>query len=402
MTGRRVEGIRAFKAEDIPEVAALWLKVFQKRAVRAPESLRAYFHEIFFGGPWRDPTLPSLVYLADRRIAGFLGVMPRPLRFRGEPIRAAIATQLMVDDTARALYPGVKLVKQFFAGAQDLSFSDGANESSERLWKAAGGTVSLLHSLEWTRVLRPVQCSMVEVRRRRPRLAVPIAALAPAWQLCDAFAVRGIVGRWLRRYSLSEMDDVAVEWNPTSAALLSCIREASAPRTLQPDYHVESLGWLLEKAAEKQVHGKLRQMVVRGTNGQALGWCLYYLQRGQPANVLHFGGQAKSVHRVLDCLFLEAWKDGAVAVCGALEPRFARALAERHCGFMLSSYSVVAHSRRPEILDALARGDAFLTRLEGEWWARFSDPGWILNESAGNGWAPKEPAIHDSREVHAG
>jgi hypothetical protein len=37
---------------------------------------------------------------------------------------------------------------------------------------------------------------------------------------------------------------------------------------------------------------------------------------------------------------------------------------------------VLAQSRNPAILQAVQLGDAFLSRLEGEWWARFSDPDW--------------------------
>ena len=32
---------------------------------------------------------------------------------------------------------------------------------------------------------------------------------------------------------------------------------------------------------------------------------------------------------------------------------------------------MLVHSRRPEVLDAIHRGTAFLTRMEGEWWISF-------------------------------
>jgi hypothetical protein len=31
----------------------------------------------------------------------------------------------------------------------------------------------------------------------------------------------------------------------------------------------------------------------------------------------------------------------------------------------------LVHSRDPEIMAAIHRGEAFLSRLEGEWWLRF-------------------------------
>jgi hypothetical protein len=32
---------------------------------------------------------------------------------------------------------------------------------------------------------------------------------------------------------------------------------------------------------------------------------------------------------------------------------------------------VLYHSCRPELADAIARNDAFLSRLDGEWWLSF-------------------------------
>jgi len=42
-----------------------------------------------------------------------------------------------------------------------------------------------------------------------------------------------------------------------------------------------------------------------------------------------------------------------------------RGLTHRH------RYWTLVHSQKPELLDGIHRGDAFLTRLEGEWCMRF-------------------------------
>src|SRR3954466_15292577 len=77
-------GTRAFRAEDIDEVARLWLKAFRRRSDAPPEPLLAYFRELFFDAPWRDPALPSLVCEDASGIVAFLGVLPRTMMFRGE------------------------------------------------------------------------------------------------------------------------------------------------------------------------------------------------------------------------------------------------------------------------------------------------------------------------------
>ena len=74
---------------------------------------------------------------------------------------------------------------------------------------------------------------------------------------------------------------------------------------------------------------------------------------------------------VLDHLFHHAWRRGAAAIEGRMEPRLARMLGQRHCLFHSTRAFALIHSRDAELLGALARGDAFFSRLEGEWWMRF-------------------------------
>jgi hypothetical protein len=47
-------------------------------------------------------------------------------------------------------------------------------------------------------------------------------------------------------------------------------------------------------------------------------------------------------------------------------------LGQRHCLFHSTSAFALIHSRDAELLGTLARGDAFFSRLEGEWWMRFN------------------------------
>jgi hypothetical protein len=68
------------------------------------------------------------------------------------------------------------------------------------------------------------------------------------------------------------------------------------------------------------------------------------------------------------------WERGAVS--GALDLRFRRALAASRCRFGWPGTYVMAHSRNNGILEAIRRANAFLSRLEGEWRARFYDPQW--------------------------
>lgn len=364
-------GVREFRKEDIPAVADLWLRVFRDREVSPPKALLEYFDEIFFEAPWFDPSLPSLVYHDDANgIVGFLGVVPRRMKFQKEPLKVAVATQLAEDENGRSAYAAVKLVKSFFAGPQDLSFSDGANEASERLWHASGGQVALLYSLDWTRVLRPAQYARVLLDGRKRQ--VPFARLLPP--LCVAFDTL-VLKSQLGSYWHPEAADAPAEDDPSDEALLACVQQFSADRMLQPEYDLQTFRWLLGQAENKKMYGRLRRRIVREPGGEVAGWYLYYVEPGQVSEVLQFGGRPKAIRMVLSDLIADAWKHGAVAVSGEMEPRFAKELGKERCGFAWTG-GVLAQSRRPEILQSIQLGDAFLSRLEGEWWARFSDPEW--------------------------
>src|SRR5205814_217678 len=91
--------IRPFRLDDIPGVVALRRKSFRHSERPAAAALGAYFEHVFFRNPWRDETLPSLVYVdPSGRPVGFLGVVPRRATFRGEVLRVAVTTQLMASD----------------------------------------------------------------------------------------------------------------------------------------------------------------------------------------------------------------------------------------------------------------------------------------------------------------
>jgi len=73
----------------------------------------------------------------------------------------------------------------------------------------------------------------------------------------------------------------------------------------------------------------------------------------------------------LQRLLADAWHHGATAVCGRVDPRYAQELSNRHSWFRREGTWTLVHSPHADIMAAIHRGDAFLTRLEGEWWLRF-------------------------------
>ncbi len=136
-----------------------------------------------------------------------------------------------------------------------------------------------------------------------------------------------------------------------------------------PSYDERSLDWLLGEARAKRRHGELQARLLKDTAGETAGWFLYYA--GAVSKVLQVHARAGAEHAVLHHLFHHAWRRGAAAIEGRMEPRLARALGEAHCLFHSAAAHALVQAREPEVLSALARGDAFFSRLEGEWWMRF-------------------------------
>src|SRR5258706_14587265 len=189
--------IRVFVEDDVPAVAVLFARVYPETGW-SPDACKAYFREMLFDNPWRDPELPSWVAEEDGHIAGFQAVMPRPMRFRGRPIRVAVSCQFVVDPDRRRGPTALQLAKACLSGPQDLTLADGASGQTRHLWMGIGGAAPPLYGLHWTRPLRPA-CYALSLLQERGGFPASVAfAVRPLAALADAFAARLRPNRFLR------------------------------------------------------------------------------------------------------------------------------------------------------------------------------------------------------------
>ena len=151
-------------------------------------------------------------------------------------------------------------------------------------------------------------------------------------------------------------------------AHLPAVADGSA---LQPEYDARSLAWLLEQTACKVRHGKLRARAVLESGRRLIGWYLYYLRAGGVSEVVQIAACNGSFGRVLQRLLADAWRQGAAAVRGRLDPRHVQEFSDRQCWFRREGTWTLVHSRHADVTAAINQGNAFLSRLEGEWWLRF-------------------------------
>jgi len=355
--------IRAFAETDIPQVARLHTAVFRPRERRARDGRdahHAYFRSVFLDNPWRDPDLTSLVYEeADGRISGFLGVVPRRMSMRGQQLQAAISTQVIIAPDSRNPLAAVQLARTFLDGPQDLSITDEANDVARKIWEGLGGTTALLQSIHWTRPLRPARFALSFARSRRA--IAPLAALAgPPSRVVDVLATRVPCSHFFQSRPPVLADAMRVD------TVLACVPEY-AGASLRVEYDHRAFCWLLERAARRRPDAALHTVLIRNPEMSVIGWYLYSLARGGVADVLQIASKPCAIDLVLDHLFYGAWRQGATAVTGRIEPRFLQALSDKYCLFHRRGPWMLVSSKKREVVHAFAVGDVFFSRFDGEW-----------------------------------
>ncbi len=359
--------IRPATEEDLPGIVALYARVYPQRADSSLDRRSAYMRRLLWENPWRTKDLPSLVYEDDSgRISGFLGVLPRPMWMQGRPIQMAVSHHFMVDSDRRATLAGLGLMKAFLAGAQDLSVSE-PGAISRKIWEAVGGTTMLFQSLFWKRPIRPA--GYLAFLLKEHRLA-PIAYVAnPVCRVLDFAATRIPWGP----FRIPERRAESCATDPDAEALRASIESCSHSCSLRPEYDAKSLEWLLGVLANRRTNGTLRKKVVTRPGQGTLGHFLYYVKPRGVSEVVQVAARKGWAGAVLDDLIHDAWTQGSVTLSGRLDPRYATEISDRGAYFKYRQNWFLIHSRMPELQRAIYAGDAFLTRLEGEWWIPFRD-----------------------------
>lgn len=348
--------IRPFRPEDIPAIVALRTRVFRRTRWPSAADLAEYFHRIFFGNPWEDQSCPSLVYLDGVGApVGFLGVIVRPAVLEGRPARIAVGTQFMMDSAFRGR-GAISLLRRFLAGPQDLSLADIANDASRTIWEGLGGSVSLVQSFEWSQVLRPI---------------------ARQLDATDRGAWARIAARGLRAASRS-VDRWAARWDPvpgisveplTPAAMSAAAPKVLAAATLRPDYGAAA--WLMQQLDVKKELGPLRGVMLSDAGGGPVGWVWYVERAGGVAEVVQLAARKGRQPDVLAEFRHEAWLQGFNALRGRLEPDLLPHIRNNGVRLYREGPWVLHHTSRADVRVVLRRGEAFLSRLEGEWWMSF-------------------------------
>jgi len=354
-----LERIREFERGDIEQVANLHRSVFDLKIEGPVERYYSYFSDQFV--PNGPGSLPSLVYETDHgRILGFLGVAARQFSFNGRKITAALSSQFVVHPDGRSRLTGVHLLREFLNGRQQLSFTDEASEVSEKIWLALGGSVSTMQGIHWMIPIRPAR---LVLGRYAPWMPATLAGMANVF---DRFV------SVLPRSPFRNGKPALVGEPLSSTTLLARLNEFTSQFQIRPYYECRSLEALIERARHNGNCGALKGVSLRDEDQELAGWYLYHCTPGGLAEVLQVASREDCYSDVVEHLADDAKHHGAIAVVGRLEPGLAQPLANRICLLFRRKYSMLVHSRVPEILTAIHSGRAFISRLDGEWCLRFT------------------------------
>ncbi len=366
--------IRPLERSDLSQVANLLVHTFQGRQGDASPEMADYLGQLLLDLPDKDPDIHSLVHEQEKgHITGFMGVFTQRMSLGGRTLRAAIGNSLAVERGAVDPMAGARLCRSFFQGPQDITISDRSNATSVGLWRGMGGDVLPLYSLDWMRILRPMEAATFKLRRRL-RLVGPTV---PFLRRLDRVATH-----MARRRGQDILEVPAPPQRPKGLVRRDAHAETLAPAVqalakespLHPVWSDAGIAAVLAHAAQKRELGQTIMQVIEDASGRSVGAYVYYLPAHGMAQVLHVLSSRAMIGPVLDLLLLDAYERGAAAIGGRAQPRLFEALMDRRAHFS-SAYRCVFGSSDADVLAAVQGGDAVIGGFVGEFWTRLNGDG---------------------------
>lgn len=354
--------VRPCERDDLPGVAQLYIKSFNKPSI-AGSTLANYLGDLHLGNPWYDPQNPSLVAEAlDRRIVGFIGSVPMPLRLCGRPVRSVVGGNFMVDRDNKDPLVAARLLKSFLGGPHDLALTDTASSVAVKMWEGFGGELARYQSMRWVLPLMPLSLGVWFGARSKvaQRLA---SAVAPALNAVDGLAERR------RRATQTKSSKTAVR-PVDSSFVYGFFTDHDDHRRVQFAGTAEEFAWLAHMAGRKTQFGPLRTIAVYGAQSTVVGVVMYYPNRRGLGQVAFAAASAGNHGRVLSALRDDAIEQGSAGLMGQADGQFAMAVSASPSVYLFRNDFVMLHASDAGLIAPLLTGEVSLGRLCGEWWTR--------------------------------
>ena len=360
MASQRV--IRPATEDDVEALVDLHRRVFlddPARIMSQPGRLAGYYRHLLFDNPWVDQDLLSWAMDGPAGdLVGFLGVMPRPLRFEGRRVRSAVTTAFMVDPALRDPRVATQLMLRVFRGPQELTWTDGATDTTKRVWTGLGGHANAGLSVKWARLYAPCRVTLQGSEpgggRRWRRLAMK--ALCP---LADAVARRLPPFR----PTGSELTSRDLE----VAELVALHGDVAPTHPVFAEYDEPSVKWLIDFMSAYDLRGRVALRASERQDGTVVGWNVRYTRHGGIDDVMQLAARPGAMGLVLRDVLADAHAHGAAAVQGRLEAAVIPHVWDAQCVGKRGGWMVYA-TEDPALERAMAAGTVFLSPLDGETW----------------------------------
>lgn len=347
--------------DDIDTVVSLSRKYFPRSQESSIHTLKKRMAELYFKDGKLLPNVSPLVSRsANGNVNGFLGVITKPFRYQERMILVANCHHLMATEEARKQLMPMRLLQQYLAGPQDISFSDGSVDSTRQLWKRLGGESVTGESLYYKVPLRPVSFTAGHfLKQHQNRMGDSIRFLASC---TDSMAGKMRLPLFHRRKT-----DIRVV--PLDTEIMGVLMEKMKPYYLLfPQYFPSDIERLFRLLDGETRYGTLHKAALLDPNDQPIGWFIYYAQKKGVCEVIQAVSIPGKETELFDSLTWHAFSMGGVELSGRLMP------SQLQTPFTTKAISVPARmwtlmqSNDVELKHIIQSGKAFMTRLEGDLW----------------------------------
>lgn len=364
---RNMGNIRPLTSTDIPAVATLFQHAFRRSQSCPPPSLVDYLHDLYVTHPACDEAIPALVHEGPEGLSGFVGRHGLSMEKDERPVRGALLSTIMTDDRGHDPLVGAKLLRAALAGPQDFSFTETASEVSLHMWQRAGGMGLASYSLNWIRIIRPLQWAADQALTGR-RFLAPLKHLAGKGDNLFRSRIRPERPRWLA-LSKDKGAKAAVVRTIDEASFAGLFGEFAARFALRPGWQSAMLEKLVGEAILKPDFGSPVLAAVTDHKDRPIGCFFYHLRPGSAARVIQMLSAQGHEGAVIDALIADAAERGAAGVTGRTQPYLMEAMLGRRIAFTNTSSSVI-HTRNDDIRAVVTSGAALLNGIAGEQWSR--------------------------------
>lgn len=358
--------IRPMRIEDIPQIGALYFRIFRNKASPSSADFNSYFKNLFFGSPSYDPAHGGFVHeAADGRIDSVMSAVPMQYHVNERIVVARIMGTFMTDPDTSTSGAAQLTLHMLRARNQDLCFTDSAAPISARHFKAVGGLTLPAESLEWCCIFK--RAGYAVCRLKSPASVLQKTALLPLSRIADALIER--IGKSPSHEASPGVRDEAIGVDAFQEQASAFMADYS----VRPVWSKPEIAWILHMASLYRSDGPLQMRCVYDASGRPCGCYVFFGKSGSIAKVLNvLTASPKDNDLVVGQMLHYLDATGHIAARGPLQPRFLEAFSKHRTLFYKHKAHTCVSSRHHEVNEAIDRHNIFLGGLAGEAWSRIA------------------------------